>query len=151
MSYEKLFYKYGAPSQKADLNIRCYLLKPANLKETKNVAYYDDVAARCIMQCETIVQQLKEYRLALARRYAELETMAFKERLEIERQPHWQGHIEYWVRIVKCYQDGSEVITYSKRYKGKERREAIKRFEELKKSRPGIDVIKDIEKRQWEK
>lgn len=151
MSYESLFVKYGSPSSEAEINIHSYLLKPGSLKETKNVAYYDEVAARCIAQCEATVEKLKEYRQALAKRYAELETMAYTERVELERQPHWQGHIEYWIRIVKRYEDGNEVTTYSKRYLGKERREAVKHFEEIKKQRPGLEAVKDIAKRAWER
>lgn len=34
---------------------------------------------------------------------------------------------------------------------GKERRAALKRFEELQKARPGIECKIDIEKRAWER
>ena len=33
----------------------------------------------------------------------------------------------------------------------KQRREALARFEELKKQRPGIETVKDIERRSWER
>lgn len=151
MGYNELFVKYGHPCAEADINMRCFLLKPETLKEKENVSYYDNAAARFIAQCEATAERLKAYRQALAKRYAELETMAYTERIELERCPHWQGHIEYWVRIVKRYEDGCEVTTYSKRYLGKERREALKHFEKIKHQRPGIQTEKNIEKKSWEK
>ena len=33
----------------------------------------------------------------------------------------------------------------------KQRREALARFEELKKQRPGIEIVKDIDRRSWER
>lgn len=47
--------------------------------------------------------------------------------------------------------NGTKVETATETFPGKERRAAIKRFEELKKERPGIDYIKDIEKKSWER
>ena len=35
-------------------------------------------------------------------------------------------------------------------YQGKQRRKALARFEELKRQRPGIEIMKGIEKRSWE-
>ena len=57
----------------------------------------------------------------------------------------------YYVRIVRAYQDGTEVQELAETYQGKQRREALARFEELKKQRPGIEIMKDIEKRSWER
>jgi len=49
------------------------------------------------------------------------------------------------------YEDGTEIQELNEHYTGKQRREALARFEELRKQRPGIELVKDIEKRSWEK
>ena len=98
-----------------------------------------------------MIADLKDYQIALAARYAELETMSYQYRLELTRCPHWKGCIEYFVRIVKTLEDGSEIEELREKYSGKDRHKAIARFEELKKQRPGIEAEKRIEKQQWEK
>lgn len=45
----------------------------------------------------------------------------------------------------------TEIQELNEHYTGKQRREALARFEELRKQRPGIELVKDIEKRSWEK
>ena len=47
--------------------------------------------------------------------------------------------------------DGTEIKELREKYSGKDRRKAFARFEEIQKQRPGIEAIKDIEKRSWEK
>ena len=48
-------------------------------------------------------------------------------------------------------EDGTEIKELREKYSGKDRRKAFARFEEIQKQRPGIEAIKDIEKRSWEK
>ena len=97
------------------------------------------------------IADMQDYRQALAARYAELETMGYRLRLELERVPHWKGQIQYLVRIVRLYEDGGIVEELMESYVGKDRRKALSRFEELIKQRPGIEAVKDIERRQWER
>lgn len=59
--------------------------------------------------------------------------------------------ITYYIRHFTEYEDGTKVETATETFPGKERHAAIKRFEELKKERPGIEYIKDIEKKSWER
>ena len=118
---------------------------------TKEVVYRESSVRQTIGQLEKIIADLKDYQIALATRYAELETMSYKYRLELTRCPHWKGYIEYFVRIVKTLEDGSEIEELREKYSGKDRRKAFERFEELKKQHPGIEAVKDIEKRSWER
>lgn len=152
MSYkETIFRRYGSPSTEGRVEIRDYLLLPEKLTE-KEIQRYDESAARTIAECEAVIQDLKEYRRDLAARYAQLTTAPYKLRLEIERDPHWRGKcVDYYVRIIKTYEDGTEIQELNEHYTGKQRREALARFEELRKQRPGIELVKDIEKRSWEK
>ena len=123
------------------------------LKEAGEVARADATAARDIAALESLISDLKEYRQELAARYAQLETMAYTDRLELERRPDgWRGgNITYYLRIVRKYEDGTEAQQMHETFPGKQRRDALKRFEELKKQRPGIKAVKDIEKRSWER
>lgn len=152
MSYrDTIFRRYGSPSKEGRVEIRDYLLLPEQLTEDK-IRYYDDIAARTIAECEAVIEALKEYRQALAARYAQLTTAPYKLRLEIERDPHWRNQgVDYYVRIVKTYEDGTEIKELNEHYTGKQRREALARFEELRKQRPGIETVKDIARRSWEK
>ena len=151
MSYETLFQRYGSPSTEAEINIRGYLVKPDKLTQER-IRGFDKSAAGIISRCEETIAALQDYRRALAARYAELESAPYALRLELERKPSYNGSgVLYYVRIIREYQDGTEVQELAETYQGKQRREALARFEELKKQRPGIEIMKDIEKRSWER
>lgn len=90
MSYEHLFQRYGSPSTEADIRLTGYLLRPDKLKEDQ-IKRNDETAARLILECEQTAETLREYRQALASRYASLNTMPYQERLEIERYRSYRG------------------------------------------------------------
>ena len=151
MSYESLFTRYGSPSTEADICIRGYLTRPDKLTQER-IRGNDESAARLIERCEEVIAALQDYRRALAARYAELDAAPYSLRLELERKPSYNGSgVLYYVRIIREYQDGTEVQELAETYQGKQRREALARFDELKKQRPGIEIVKDIERRSWER
>lgn len=151
MSYESLFTRYGSPSTEAEIRISGYLLHPAKLT-TDSIPRNDESAAHIIALCKSTIEALKEYRQALAKRYAILQTAPYSLRLELKRDPGWRGSgVDYYVTIYRTYEDGTEVMELNEHYKGKQRREVLARFEELKKQRPGIEVKKDIERKSWER
>ena len=127
--------------------------KADKLKALAEIAHADKRAAQDIAELENLIADLKEYRQALAARYAQLETMSYTDRLELERRPDgWRGgNITYYLRIVRKYEDGTEAQQYHETFPGKQRRDALKRFEELKKQRPGIEAVQDIAKKSWER
>ena len=152
MSYKDRLQRYGSPSNQGETRLYIYWEPPENLADVKSVAYKDKNAESHIEDLETIIADLKEYRQALAARYGELETMAYKRELLIERHPAWGSHgISYVVTIKRILADGTEQKELRESYTGKDRSIALKRFEELKKQNPGIKATKDIEKRQWER
>ena len=151
MSYHDLLNQYGHEQESAEQRIYIYAQAPKSLTTTKEVVYRESSVRQTIGQLEKIIADLKDYQIALAARYAELETMSYQYRLELTRCPHWKGHIEYVVQIVKTLEDGTEIKELREKYSGKDRRKAFARFEEIQKQRPGIEAIKDIEKRSWEK
>ena len=150
MSYqERIENTYNTAYAEARPWITFY--KAAKLKSSADVQEADAQAARDIAELEQMITDLKEYRQALAARYAQLETMAYHDRLELQRVPSLGRGVAYYVRIRRIYEDGTEAEQSYQRYEGKQRREALKAFEDLKKQRPGIEAVKDIEKRIWER
>lgn len=150
MNYENLFRRHGSPSKEAEIRITAYLIRPDTLTADR-IPWNDGSAARVIAQCQATIEALTEYRQALAERYAALATAAYKDCLEIERQPTCYDGIRYYVRIVRTYEDGTTEDLLSETYPGAERHKALARFEELKKQRPGIEAVKDIARRSWER
>ena len=128
-----------------------WLLRPDALTAEK-IAGYDQSAARLITEAQTLIDQLTEYRAALAERYAALATAAYRDRLELIRDPGYRGKpVIYFVRIVRTYEDGTTERVLDEKYFGTERRKAFARFAELKHQRPGIETMQDTGKRSWER
>ena len=151
MSYLDLFQRYGSPSREADIRLHGYLIRPDTMTADR-IKTNDDSAARVIAQCHELIDQLTEYRAALAERYAALATAAYRDRLELTRDPGYRGKaVIYFVRIVRTYEDGTTERVLDEKYFGTERRKAFARFAELKHQRPGIEIIQDTEKKPWEK
>ena len=151
MGYRDRLCRYGRPSELSEHIVRIYFQAPEAIRTAADVAGRDKWAADDISKLESLLADLKEYRLALAARYAELETMAYRLELRITRRNYSVSGIQYAVELVKIMEDGSEVNQLREVYKGKERHTAIARFEALKKEHPGITAVKDIEKSKWER
>ena len=151
MSYLDLFQRYGSPSREANVQIRDYLIRPDALTADR-IANYDKSAARTIAECRQLIDQLTEYRKALAERYAQLATAAYRDRLELRRDPGYRGKpVIYSVQIVRTYEDGTTETPLSETYTGANRRKAFARFAALQKERPGIETIQDTDRRDWER
>lgn len=151
MSYLDLFQRYGNPSREAEIRLSGWLLRPEDLTAEK-IAGYDKSAARLIAEAQTLIDQLSEYRQALSARYATLATAAYRDRLELIRDPGYRGKpVIYFVRIVRTYEDGTTERVLDEKYFGTERRKAFVRFADLRHQRPGIEIMQDTEKRSWER
>lgn len=151
MSYLDLFQRYGSPSREASVQIRDYLIRP-DVLTADHIASYDKSAARTIAECRQLIDQLTEYRQALAERYAQLSTAAYRDRLELRRDPGYSGKpVIYSVQIVRTYDDGTTETPLSETYTGTDRRKAFARFAALQKERPGIETIQDTDRRAWER
>lgn len=151
MSYQDWFRNAWGGREDGRAEVRVYLAAPGKLTLDR-IPWNDQQAARAITEAEALIQNLKEYRQALAARYAELTTCAYSLRLELVRYPSRSGHgVTFGLRIIKRYEDGTEVDELREHYTGKQRREALARYAELKKQRPGIDAVLDIERRPWER
>lgn len=80
-----------------------------------------------------------------------LAVMPYNTRLELRRVPPISGKIRYEVRLVREYEDGTKVKELEEVFQGKERAKALERFSALQKERPGIETVKDIGRRPWER
>lgn len=149
--YRELLNRYGHPAATNDHTIYIHVQSPESLTRPRDVAHRDEMAAKDIQKLERYISQLKDYRQALAVRYAELETMPFHYRLKLRRYVCYNHRKEYYLTIDKILSDGSVVNEIREVYPGKEWHKALARFEEIKKQRPGIIAEKDIEKGRWEK
>ena len=123
MTYKELFGGWHCRDGYANhtLYVNCY--RPDKLSTVAEILQNNERASRTIAELEGYITALREY----------------------------QGGVEYYITLTKTLDDGTQVKELSETYTGKERRQAIARFEALKKQRPGIEAIKDIEKKAWER
>ena len=151
MSYTDHLNRYGSPSNEGQIIIREYIRRPETLADAESIKLYDQSAAEAIEEARRMIEDLTEYRQALAARYAALEVMPYKRILRIERENYSYTGIKYRVTIAKRREDGTEVKELEEVYPGKERHIALRRFTELQKQYPGIESVKHIEKSKWER
>ena len=150
MSYHDLLNQYGHEQPQAETRVYIFAQAPRKLTTPDEVAYRDRITAQDIKRLEKLVDDLKDYRRALAARYAELETLPYTYLLKLERVPHWKGHIEYIITLTKTFSDGTKTHDLREVFPGKDRRAAFARAAELRRQRPGIPYEEDIARRSWE-
>lgn len=120
-----------------------YAINP-DVLTPERLAQYDGFAVRDIKRLESVIEDLRQYRIALAERYNQLAVMPFSLSLSLVRQCHYTGKKIYRVNIDKVYQDGTRCNVLNEVYPGVERHKAISRCKELQKLYPGIDTTIDI-------
>ena len=135
MSYEALFSRYGYQTDDGRVDIRGYFGRPEKQDRLESVIYQDRTAARLIEECQSTVELLKEYRQALAQRYGQLETMPYKEELSLTRQKAYRGPVTFTVRLERRYSDGTTVNIFTEAFSGKERKQAVEKFNTMKSGR----------------
>lgn len=150
MALEDLFRRYRTASEDAEIRLTAYLARPDTLTADR-IARHDRSAAEMISRCKGLISDLTEYRNALAERYAALAVMPYRTRLELHRVPLISGKIRYDVFVIREYEDGTKVKEMEEIFSGKERAKALERFHELRRERPGIETVKDIARRPWER
>ena len=151
MTYKELFGDWYCRDGYAHhtLYVNCY--RPDKLSTVAEILQNNERASRTIAELEGYITALREYQQELSKRAAQLETMGYKLLLTLERYKRYQGGVEYYITLTKTLDDETQIKELSETYTGKERRQAIARFEALKKQRPGIEAVKDIEKESWER
>ena len=151
MTYKELFGGWHCRDGYANHTLYINCFRPDKLSTVAEILQNNERASRTIAELESYITALREYQQELAKRAAQIETMGYKLLLKLERYKRYQGGVEYYITLTKTLDDGTQVKELSETYTGKERRQAIARFEALKKQRPGIEAVKDIEKESWER
>lgn len=151
MSYHDLLTMYGSEQETDEQRIYIYVEQPHALKTPHDIAWRDGQVAVEIKRLESMIDDLRDYRVALAQRYAELETMPYTRVLTLKRDPSYKGRITYWVTITRRMSDGTETDELREQYAGQDRAKAFARFAALQKQYPGIASVKDVARRSWER
>lgn len=151
MSYHDLLTTYGGEQLEAEQRVYIYVQQPRRYKATEDIARKDADIAHQIERMERLIDDLRDYRVALAQRYAELVTMPYTRVLALRRDPSYKGRITYWVTITRELTDGTKIDELREKYAGQERAKAFARFAALKKQYPGIASVKDVARRSWER
>lgn len=151
MSYHDLLKMYGSEQEAAEQRVYIYVQQPHALKTPHDIARRDGQVAVEIKRLESMIDDLRDYRVALAQRYAELETMPYTRVLSLKRDPSYKGRITYLVTITRKLADGTETDELREQFVGQDRAKAFARFAALQKQYPGIASVKDIARRSWER
>ena len=151
MDWKELFNRSWRGGE-AEVRVYDHLRLPDKLNELDSITLYDRSAARTIEEMKEYIEALKGYRQSLAERYAALAAMPYTLRLDLIRRKGWSDKkVTYTLSLVRVYQDGHEQDEERTVYPGTERREAIKKFEEMQHQRPRIQCRVQIEKASWER
>lgn len=131
-----------------------YFTKAEKLDSLERILFHDRSAAEKIKDAENMIAVLKEYRQSLFERSQIITAANYHLRLTLTREVHYYDKKKYYqIEIAKIFdrKDIAPESILSERYEGTERHKAIKRYEELRKSHPGIESEMDIAKKHWEK
>ena len=151
MSYRKWFDHGSYYKSDNYLDNRLYVADPEKQNNLDTIKWLDHQAAQYIVGYAAALDNVREYRAALAARYSAIVSMPYHMQLELKRHKQYQGPVTYWLRLNRVYEDGHTVAEQETKFPGTERHKAIAEFERLKKQRPGIEAVKDIEKGKWER
>ena len=151
MTYKEFFGGWHCRDGYANHTLYINCFRPDKLSTVAEILQSNERASRTIAELEGYITALREYQQELSKRAAQLETMGYKLLLTLKRYKRYQGGVEYYITLTKTLDDGTQIKELSETYTGKERRQAIARFEVLKKQRPGLEAITDIEKKAWER
>ena len=97
---------------------------------------------------------MQEYRIELFNRYQEIVSTNYRLCLTLKREINYYKNKKfYYIYLEKVYdrEDVKPEELLQERFDGTERHKAFKRFAELQKQYPNIEIIKDINKKHWEK
>ena len=137
-----------------ELSVRCYLIDPKTIDDMDRAVYLGNSAAQYIKDCESMIDQLKQYQQQIYERVQQLESAQYHHRVTLLRENrYYQKRVYYYLIVEKVFDTpGIKPVEIQRTtYSGPERRDALKAFEAYKKSHPGVEAVLDIEKARWEK
>lgn len=150
------FFEYGTDKDgiKNFYNCRYYIQLPEKIKSLQDCQNADKAAVSEIEHLKNLIELLSIYRAELYKRFQEINAANFHLRLTIERQiNYYNNHKTYHIYLKRIYdrEDVAPEIIFHERFDGKQRHIALKRFDTLKREYPNAEIIKNIEKKHWEK
>lgn len=154
---DHVFQRYGTPHTEWNETLYLYFTRADKLDTCERVRKEDERTADRICALETILATMKAYRISLAERYAELETVPTIPVVKLSRvkascYSKNAGRVFYYLETFDRYlNDGHEVETSSAEYPGTQRHKAIADYHEYVRTHPGIVAEMDIEKPKWER
>lgn len=151
--YKALFTRFGHYIEEtSEKVVRLYEQHPNSLHNEKDILNSFEHARKDIEILENYILQLKAYQSALTERYNFIKTSPVKKKIKLHRERRWKSNVFYFIDFYNInLNDGYEELTHSIKYTGKERRDAIKHFEELKKEKRDTIFEMDIEPARWER
>ena len=149
------FFEYGDGSGLQNLHAyNAYIKKPDKIKSLSEVQEYDKKAVSEIEYLKSKIELLSIYRAELYNRFQEINSTNYHLRITIERnRRYYENKVFYYVTVenVPDREDVAAIQLRSDTFEGKKRHEALKLFETLRKVYPRAELVKKIEKSQWEK
>ena len=149
------FFEYNTDKDgiKNFYGFRYYIQRPDKIKYLDKVQNADRAAAEEIEHLKNLIELLSVYRVELFNRFQEITAVNFHLRVSIERQrQYYENKVFYYINVEKIPDraDVAPVAISFEKFNGKERHNALKRFDELCKQYPHAEQIKKIEKSRWE-
>lgn len=148
--YYKDYSEWFETRTECQVSLHFHAVRPDRIQRNQ-LLYYDERAEREIREAKRYIEGLKEYRLALAKRMQELETMTYHMELSLVRHRGWSGRVTYRLTLSKVYEDGTNEELSSTDYEGKERHKAIAEYRHQLQLHPGINAKMDIAKSPFER
>lgn len=151
----KEFFRYTDSSGLKNIHsYYSYIKQPEKIKTLKEVKEYDIKATSEMEYLQELIEIIKLYRAELYNRFQEINSAEYHSRLTIQRYKKLfpdRVFFEITLESVPNRADVAPIEIFAELYNGKERHKALKRFAELCKEYPHAEIIKKVEKSQWEK
>ena len=150
---DKFFTKYGQPHSIAEHTKHLFAYRATELHTQNDVMRQLKRADDDIKELEYYIECLKAHRVELVQQYNYLATSPTKNKIRLERKKNsWTNKVNYFIiHLVVNLNDLSEVESGRETFEGKDRKQALERFEALSGEHPDYILEKDIEKARWER
>ena len=149
------FFQYTDSSGLANVHAyTAYIRNPQKIKSLLEVQEYDKKAQEEIEYLKQKNELMSIYRAELYNRFQEINSANYHLRITIERQRrYYENKVFYYVTVhnVPDRADVATVEVLTEVFEGKQRHNALKRFDELCKQYPHAETVKKIEISQWER
>lgn len=142
---------YNRESHSYHNKIYISMYDPAGVTDLSDLRQRDRYALDQIADLQAAIDRLQAYRLDMADRAQFLATAAYTVSVELHRHRRYKGSVEFYLEIVRTYDDGTRQTENRTTYEGRDRHKAIADYKAACKAHPGAECVLDIEKSRWER